>query len=409
MTRQDAAREANGRGALSDLTNAADVAARTRRGKADAVADETAKLVGPSKGPRADERHPAWKVRPNRSPHARRSIRPRRGIAPSSRRAFARARARATPRPPRRRLAFAANPPSHRTTGNIDPSLTNISARPLLPTPYSHPPQDIDAAHANDPHMVAQYAEDIYDHLRAAQGKAAPDPRYMETFQTDINATMREILVDWLVEVAEEYKLSSDTLYLSVWYIDRVLSVHPVPRAKLQLVGVTCMLVAAKYEEIYAPQVDEFCYITDNTYERQDVLAMERTVLDALDFELTQPTVKTFLRRCLRAADADAKTEFLANYLAEASLLDYRMLRHPQSSVAASAVYVARETLGIEPAWTPTLERYAKVAEEELRECVAAVKNAHAGMQTSKLSAVREKYAQVKFKCVSMIKPLECR
>jgi cyclin A len=257
--------------------------------------------------------------------------------------------------------------------------------------------------------MVAQYAEDIYDHLRAAQGKAAPDPQYMETFQTDINATMREILVDWLVEVAEEYKLSSDTLYLSVWYIDRVLSVHPVPRAKLQLVGVTCMLVAAKYEEIYAPQVDEFCYITDNTYERQDVLAMERTVLDALDFELTQPTVKTFLRRCLRAADADAKTEFLANYLAEASLLDYRMLRHPQSSVAASAVYVARETLGIEPAWTPTLERYAKVAEEELRECVAAVRNAHAGMQTSKLSAVREKYAQVKFKCVSMIKPLECR
>ena len=98
MTRQDAAREANGRGALSDLTNAADVAARTRRGKADAVADETAKLLGPSKGPRADERHPAWKVRPNRSPRA--TIDPSPSRAPSSRRAFARARARAAPPPP---------------------------------------------------------------------------------------------------------------------------------------------------------------------------------------------------------------------------------------------------------------------------------------------------------------------
>jgi cyclin A len=67
------------------------------------------------------------------------------------------------------------------------------------------------------------------------------------------------------------------------------------------------MLIASKYEEIYAPQVDEFCYITDNTYAREDILSMERTVLDALDFELTQPTIKTFLRRCLRAADSDAK------------------------------------------------------------------------------------------------------
>ena len=83
------------------------------------------------------------------------------------------------------------------------------------------------------------------------------------------------------------------------------------------------MLIASKYEEIYAPQVDEFCYITDNTYTRNDVLAMERTVLDALNFELTQPTIKTFLRRCLRAAESDSKMEFLANFLSELALLDY--------------------------------------------------------------------------------------
>ena len=255
--------------------------------------------------------------------------------------------------------------------------------------------------------MVAQYAEDIYDHLRAAQGKAAPDPRYMETFQTDINATMREILVDWLVEVAEEYKLSSDTLYLSVWYIDRVLSVHPVPRAKLQLVGVTCMLVAAKYEEIYAPQVDEFCYITDNTYERQDVLAMERTVLDALDFELTQPTVKTFLRRCLRAADADAQDGVSRPTTSPRRSLP-RLPHAPTPAIERRGVGgVRREGNARHRA---RVDADARAVREGGGGGAARVRRrgeerGFRDRRRPSSAALREKYAQVKFKCVSMIKP----
>lgn len=73
--------------------------------------------------------------------------------------------------------------------------------------------------------------------------------------QRDINHTMRGILVDWLVEVAEEYKLVPETLFLAVNFIDRCLSKYSCQRSSLQLVGVTCMLIAAKFEEIYAPQV----------------------------------------------------------------------------------------------------------------------------------------------------------
>ena len=84
--------------------------------------------------------------------------------------------------------------------------------------------------------------------------------------QTRIDAALREVLVDWLVEVGEEYKLQRETLHLCVNYIDRFLTHVPVARSKLQLVGVGCMLVAAKYEEIHPPAVDEFVYISDNTY-----------------------------------------------------------------------------------------------------------------------------------------------
>ena len=95
--------------------------------------------------------------------------------------------------------------------------------------------QDIDIAHSDDPHMCVQYVNDIYSHLRESEEHQKPDPAYMERVQKDINATMRGILVDWLVEVAEEYKLSSETLYLSVCYIDRCLSAHQVARTQLQV------------------------------------------------------------------------------------------------------------------------------------------------------------------------------
>lgn len=68
---------------------------------------------------------------------------------------------------------------------------------------------------------------------------------YMEKVQNNVIPTMRMVLVDWLVEVAEEYKLVSDTLYLAVSYIDRFLSSHVLTMDRLQLLGVSCMLVAS--------------------------------------------------------------------------------------------------------------------------------------------------------------------
>ena len=87
--------------------------------------------------------------------------------------------------------------------------------------------------------------------------------------QDDINDRMRAILVDWLVEVHLKFKLMPETLYLTVNIIDRFLEVRSVMRSKLQLVGVTAMLLASKYEEIYAPEVRDFVYITDRAYTRE--------------------------------------------------------------------------------------------------------------------------------------------
>lgn len=132
------------------------------------------------------------------------------------------------------------------------------------------------------------------DYLREAEMRHRPKPMYMRK-QQDISHSMRTILVDWLVEVGEEYRLQNETLCLAVSYIDRFLSVMSVVRAKLQLVGTAAMFIAAKYEEIYPPDVGEFVYITDNTYTKKQVLRMEQLILKVLTFDLCVPTTTVFL------------------------------------------------------------------------------------------------------------------
>merc|ERR550537_298302 len=108
---------------------------------------------------------------------------------------------------------------------------------------------------------------------------------------------MRAILIDWLIEVQMKYKLRKETLYLCVNLVDRSLSIRPVARRRLQLVGVGGMLIASKFEEIYPPETRDFVYITDNAYTKEEVLSMEVSMLTALGFNLCCPTVAHFLER----------------------------------------------------------------------------------------------------------------
>ena len=137
--------------------------------------------------------------------------------------------------------------------------------------------------------MCAEYVEDVYDHLKAIELNYLPAPAYM-TLQTDINEKMRSILIDWLVEVHLKFKLLPETLYLTVNIIDRYLSKELVVRSQLQLVGVSSMLIASKYEEIYAPEVKDFEYITDRAYTSQQILEMEKKVLASVSFNVTTPS-----------------------------------------------------------------------------------------------------------------------
>ncbi|XP_057313565.1 G2/mitotic-specific cyclin-A-like [Hydractinia symbiolongicarpus] len=296
-------------------------------------------------------------------------------------------------------------------------SLTKDSPMILSPIPSDSfeelKSDEINSASVNDIDLEAdatfglpEYAQDIHNYLKKAEKKHRPKQHYIKK-QADINVNMRAILIDWLVEVAEEYKLVPQTLYLTVNFIDRFLSCMSVLRGKLQLVGAACMLVAAKFEEIYPPEVAEFVYITDDTYTPKQVLRMEHLILKTLAFELSVPTAKNFLGRYLLAAGAksESQMQYLGEYLCELSLIDYDIsLKYMPSVIAASSVCVANYTLNTE-CWTPTLEFYSGYQLQDLHSCIVDLHNLFRAAPKSQQQAVLQKYKSPKFGCVSQLVP----
>lgn len=256
-----------------------------------------------------------------------------------------------------------------------------------------------------------QYAEDVHAVLRENEIQNRPLENYMGKVQQDINHNMRSILVDWLVEVAEEYKLSTQTLFLTVNYIDRLLSRCAVNRNRLQLLGITSMFVAAKYEEIYPPTIKEFVYISDNTYNREQVLTMESLLLRVLKFRLTGATPWEFIKQLFKASKLDQTTSCLAHYVMELFLLDAAYLKFYPSVVAGAAILLASWTLEHEDIWSETLMRVCGYTAVQLLPCAKEMERVYIEKtrdpNSTKLKAVREKFRDEKYRQVAKIQPRE--
>jgi cyclin B len=245
-----------------------------------------------------------------------------------------------------------------------------------------------------------EYFDDICQELFSNEDKYLVDPKYMSN-QSDINHRMRAILIDWLIDVHLKYKLVPQTMYIAVNLIDRYLEKNETNRAKLQLVGVTAMFIACKYEEIYPPDLKDFVYITDGAYVKQDVLDMEYKMLKSLEFNITFPTQWSIFEIYKKKLDLDDKTFKLAWFLMELCLIDYKILKFKMSYIAASAILIAIKTLGI---YRSDFSSVIGIEENQLEECCKEIYNYYVYNSTHNLQAIRKKFAMTRYNEVSKIK-----
>ncbi|KAF2289230.1 hypothetical protein GH714_030918 [Hevea brasiliensis] len=211
---------------------------------------------------------------------------------------------------------------------------------------------DIDAADANNDLAGVEYVEDIYKFYKLVENESRPH-NYMDS-QPEINEKMRAILIDWLIDVHQKFELSPETLYLTINIIDRFLSVKPVPRRELQLVGISATLMASKYEEIWPPEVNDLVCISDKAYTHEQI-------------------------------------ENMVYFLAELGIMHYDTIMFCPSMVAASAVYAARCTLSKCPVWTETLKLHTGFSESQLKDCAGLLVYLHSKAAENKLQTVHKK------------------
>merc|ERR1719447_1251470 len=265
---------------------------------------------------------------------------------------------------------------------------------------------DIDALEdQNNPQLCVEYASSIYAYLREVEEGLSIRKEFLSGGY--VNGKMRAVLVDWLIEVHSQFKLLQETLYMTVYIIDKFLQTegHTIRRNKLQLVGVTAMFIASKVEEMYAPEINDFVYITDNAYTSVEIRQMELRMLNTLGFNFSRPLPLHFLRRNSKAGDVDVLQHTGAKYLVELTLLEYDMAHYPPSAVAAAALFLSLRLLEpdstLSSVWTVTLQHYSTYTGRDLLPIVTKLAQALVRAKENKLQAVRVKYQSKKLMKVS--------
>ena len=190
---------------------------------------------------------------------------------------------------------------------------------------------------------------------------------------------------------------------MTVNLIDRFLSIKQVLREKLQLVGVSCLLIACKYEEIYPPALKDFAAICDYAYTTNQILDTEADILVTLDYKLTHTSAYRFFERFSLIADLESKAQMFGRYLIETTLLESSMLKYKNSLLAAGAIFLVNKIFS-KNRWTPVLAFHTGFSESEVKRCAKDIFFTVQNSEKLALRAVKKKFSSSKYMQVSKYK-----
>jgi len=245
------------------------------------------------------------------------------------------------------------------------------------------------------------YKEDIFlsycdSEVRAMELRPA---RGLFACQSEINPEMRNVVVNWLNEVTDEFHLKKETFFLAVDYLDRFLERRALPPQSLQLIGITALFIASKYQEIEVPILEKFVDITDRTYSQEEIVVAERIILATLNFELCAVTVLDFLQYYLGTLEwIYPKAYYYALYLAELVIGQYSFrLAYRPSQLAASIALLTQHFMRVSQCQTLALE---DIPTTSLYDCVRDIMMEVASQSNQMLI---NKYSKTQYGSVSLI------
>ncbi|XP_049850517.1 uncharacterized protein LOC126322720 [Schistocerca gregaria] len=219
---------------------------------------------------------------------------------------------------------------------------------------------DVDKYDYDIPVMVAPYAKQVYTFNKIRELDYYKFRDYMK-IQNGIDEEMRSALVDWLVAVHDSFRLIPETLHLSIYLVDKFLSMFLIPTKYLQLVGIGSMFIASKYQEVNPPECDDFVYVCSNTYTRECIIKIEKNILESVQYDLGVPSAIHFLRRYSKIIGNNHYLHTLAKYYIELGICIYDTALWPPSALAAASLYLGRKATKKKRAWSSHLTYHSTI------------------------------------------------
>jgi len=286
-----------------------------------------------------------------------------------------------------------------------DSSLVKEEAECEVPTVFicpdpsrKVPPEgvpDFDGETLGDPLQHSDYVMETFQYYKDREAVFKVGDYIPQ--QHEITETMRSILVDWLVEVQESFELNHETLYTAVKITDLYLSKKQVKKEDLQLVGVTACLIACKIDERLPPLVDDFLYVCDDAYTREELMKLERKMLNVVGFDLGYSLSYRFLRRYGRVCKVSMPVLTLARYILETSLMEYSLNVETSESKLAAAAMVLALTMKNITGYKATLEYYCGYKITDLNNIVQKLLKMLQRPAKENLKTIRSKYSHQVF------------
>lgn len=227
-------------------------------------------------------------------------------------------------------------------------------------------PVTVDRLHDQDPELkkAMEYFMSIQSSCIEQEIKYVVDLRRIRQPESEIREWHRNGIINWLIDAQSKLELNDFTLFLAINIFDRCLGKWFVCQKNIYLVGITCLWIAHKYEEISNPWGDQYVDVLDSIYNTKDIVKMEAKILDLIDYELTVPTSYAFLMRLFKVigmahGHQGSRLKRTAQFLISLSLMDASMMRYRPSIIAAAAVCLAVEVHDVEVPWDDTMEFYS--------------------------------------------------
>ena len=270
----------------------------------------------------------------------------------------------------------------------------------------------INIDHVTNKQIPKEYLNIIYSNLLKEEKEGMnPKPiyNYMND-QNEINEQMRSILVDWIIDVHHKFGFTDETLFMTVLIIDRYATIRQISRMKLQLLGITALMIACKHEEIDLPKIEDFIYITDNAYTKEEMVKMENDILRALNFSLLFPSPIKFFEYLSVNFNFSKKLHYMGKYLMETFLIDIKNIKYKASVISCACAYIVMKFFKIKGYQDSYNKKFYMLNENEdlplghgVKDCAQDICFLVDNIDSSNYLACFKKYSKSEFEKVALI------